>query len=147
MPQSLLALVNTILKGLSIEHQIQLVNASDTSACKLRASYQAYSYCWNMAMCLVPELPNPEDWGWWKDDRGWHPLWTTKRLHYEVQMCQGCSKMYSAMFLLWRMLNYSLLSIYAYTCYVYFYVYSLYKHDQLCLVHTCISQYSQNLPT
>ena len=59
VPQSLLALVNTILKGPSIEHQIQLVNAPDTSASKLRASYQAY--CWNMAMCLVPELSNPED--------------------------------------------------------------------------------------
>ena len=33
MPQSLLALVNIILKGPSIEHQIELVNAPDTSAC------------------------------------------------------------------------------------------------------------------
>jgi len=23
-------------------------------------------------------LPNfPKDWGWWNDDTGWHPLWTT----------------------------------------------------------------------
>ena len=33
VPQSLLALVNMILKGLSIEHQIQQVNAPDTAAC------------------------------------------------------------------------------------------------------------------
>ena len=37
-----------------------------------RASYQAY--CWNMAISLIPQLPNPKDWGWWKYDRGWHPL-------------------------------------------------------------------------
>ena len=33
VPQSLLALVNMILKGPSIEHQIQQVNAPDTAAC------------------------------------------------------------------------------------------------------------------
>ena len=40
-----------------------------------RASYQ--SNCWNMAMTMVLERPNPKDWGWWKDDTGWHPLWIT----------------------------------------------------------------------
>ena len=58
-----------------------------------RASYQAY--CWNMAMSLVPQLPNPKDWGWWKDDRGWHPLWTT--LPEASESCRelihcGCKK-------------------------------------------------------
>ena len=49
-------------------------------------------------------------------------LWMQEWLHYEVQMCQGCPKMYSAMFLLWIMLSYSLLSIYAYTCYISMYI-------------------------
>ena len=85
-----------------------------------------------MAMSLVPELPNPKDWGWWKDDRGWHPLWTTlpeasescrelwmqERMHYEVHMCQRCPKMYSPMLLLWRMLKYLLLFIYTFVLYI-----------------------------
>lgn len=40
-----------------------------------RASYQAC--CWSMAMTLVPELPNPKDWGW-------HPLWTTLPKHQNL---------------------------------------------------------------
>ena len=44
-------------------------------------------------MSLVP--PNPKDWGWWKDDRGWHPLWTT--LPEASESCRelvhrGCNK-------------------------------------------------------
>ena len=53
--------------------------------------------CCNMAVSLCPKLPNPKEWGWWKDDTGWHPLWTTnpettdfcmlwmeESVHYEV---------------------------------------------------------------
>ena len=71
--------VNDARKWLFTQRSRSLENIPSTQAAPTqhikRASYQAY--CWNMAMCLVPELPNPEDWGWWKDDRGWHPLWTT----------------------------------------------------------------------
>ena len=87
-------------------------------------------------MCLVPELPNPEEVERWQRVAStldypsrsirilpWtSALWMQEWLHYEVQMCQGCPKMYSAMFLLWRMLSHSLLSIYAYTCYVFIFL-------------------------
>ena len=116
--------VNDARKWLFTQRSRSLKNIPPTQAALIQhikwASYQAS--CWNMAMTLVPELPNPEDWGWWKDDTEWHPLWTTlpeasescrelvrcgckKGCTYEVQMCQGCPKMYSSLFLFWRMLT------------------------------------------
>ena len=89
--------VNDARKWLFTQRSRSMENIPPTQAALTqhikRASYQAY--CWNMAMCLVPELPNPEDWGWWKDDRGWHPLWTT--LPEASESCRelvhcGCKK-------------------------------------------------------
>ena len=33
--------------------------------------------CWNRALCVQQELPEPTDWGWKKTASGWEPLWTT----------------------------------------------------------------------
>ena len=58
-----------------------------------RASYQAN--CWNKALHLNPELPNPAEWHWQKDTNGWEPLWTTlqetSKSCYELIHC-GCKK-------------------------------------------------------
>ena len=43
--QSLLALVNKILKSPSIEHKIQLVNAADTSACNTISQLLMFNSC------------------------------------------------------------------------------------------------------
>ena len=71
--------VNDARKWLFTQRSRNLENIPPTQAALTQnikwASYQAN--CWNMAMTLIPELPNPKDWGWWKDDTGWHPLWTT----------------------------------------------------------------------
>ncbi len=40
-----------------------------------REVYQ--SICWNRALCVQQELPEPTDWGWKQTASGWEPLWTT----------------------------------------------------------------------
>ncbi|KAJ8369745.1 hypothetical protein SKAU_G00097730 [Synaphobranchus kaupii] len=40
-----------------------------------RTFYQAN--CWNQALVLDPEMPEPSDWGWTKERTEWQPLWTT----------------------------------------------------------------------
>jgi len=71
--------VNDARKWLFTQRSRSLENIPPTQAALRqhikRASYQAN--CWNMALTLIPELPSPKDWGWWKDDTGWHPIWTT----------------------------------------------------------------------
>ena len=84
-----------------------------------RTSYQ--SNCWNKALLSKQELPSPADWGWRKDTTGWEPLWTTiseasqacyklikcawmqERVHWTMQVCKGCPKVYCSLLLLWRM--------------------------------------------
>ena len=39
-----------------------------------RTCYQAN--CWNQALVLDPEMPEPSDWGWVKEPSGWQPIWT-----------------------------------------------------------------------
>ena len=39
-----------------------------------RTCYQAN--CWNQALVLDQEMPEPSDWGWAKDPNGWQPIWT-----------------------------------------------------------------------
>ena len=40
-----------------------------------RTCYQAN--CWNQALVMDPDMPEPSDWGWTKETTGWQPLWTT----------------------------------------------------------------------
>lgn len=40
-----------------------------------RAIYQA-GHIWGQSQTANPDLPSPAEWGWRKDDDGWHPLWT-----------------------------------------------------------------------
>ena len=70
--------INDARKWLFTQRSRSLENIPPTQAALTqhirRASYQAN---WNMAMTIAPEFPSPKDWGWWKDDSGWHPVWTT----------------------------------------------------------------------
>ena len=38
----------------------------------LRAAYQ-----WGQALITCPNLPDPSNWGWHKNDSSWDTLWTT----------------------------------------------------------------------
>ena len=40
-----------------------------------RTCYQVN--CWNQALVMDPEMPEPSDWGWTKETIWWQPLWTT----------------------------------------------------------------------
>ncbi len=80
-----------------------------------RTCYQAN--CWNQALVMDPEMPEPSDWGWIKETTGWQPHWTTLpeaskscreliSCHCKKQ-CTGCAKAalkYSTVFMLWRLL-------------------------------------------
>ncbi len=61
-----------------------------------REVYQ--SICWNRALCVQQELPEPTDWGWKKTASGWEPLWTTiseaSHACSELTWC-GCKKGYT----------------------------------------------------
>ena len=82
-----LTTVNEARKWLFTQKSRNLENIPPTQAAfkqhTKRASYQAY--CWSMAVIQIPELPSPEEWGWYKDSTGWHPLWTT--LPEALQCC------------------------------------------------------------
>ena len=58
-----------------------------------RTCYQAN--CWNQALVLDPEMPEPSDWGWAKEPSGWQPIWTTlpeaSKSCHELIHC-GCKK-------------------------------------------------------
>ena len=61
-----------------------------------RACYQAN--CFNQALALDPEMPQPSEWGWTEQATGWMPLWTTldeaSTSCYELIHCfckKGCT--------------------------------------------------------
>ncbi len=49
-----------------------------------RATYQA-GHCWSQALLRSPQLPDPKDWGWKKDEI-WKPLWSA--LPEAAKSCQ-----------------------------------------------------------
>ena len=40
-----------------------------------RAVYQA-GHIWGQSQTANPDMPSPAEWGWKKNDDGWHPFWT-----------------------------------------------------------------------
>ena len=59
----------------------------------LRAAYQG-GHVWSHVHFLLPELPNPTEWGWEKNGQ-WKPVWTTlpqaQQRCYELIHC-SCKK-------------------------------------------------------
>ena len=77
-----------------------------------RAVFQA-AYVWGQSLLRSPELPDPADWGWTKNNSNmWQPLWTTlpeackscqelikcgckvEGLSWQVQMCKSRSSVH-----------------------------------------------------
>ena len=71
--------VNDARKRLFTQKSRNLENIPPTQAALKqhikRTCYQAN--CWNQALVLNPEMPDPSDWGLTKETIGWEPLWTT----------------------------------------------------------------------
>ena len=52
-----------------------------------RAAFMA-GHCWAQVATPCPQLPSPADWGWSKNDGGWHVYWTA--LPEATQVCGSC---------------------------------------------------------
>ncbi|XP_063958716.1 uncharacterized protein LOC135154779 [Lytechinus pictus] len=69
--------VNEARKQLFAQGNRQLENIPPTKEALRqhvkRAVYQA-GHIWGQSQKANPELPSPADWGWTKDDEGWHPF-------------------------------------------------------------------------
>ena len=70
--------VNDARKQLFSQKSRTLDNTPPTQAALTQhikcTCYQAN--CWNQALVMDPEMPEPSDWGWTKETTGWQPLWT-----------------------------------------------------------------------
>ena len=74
------ASVNEARKHLFSQGNRQIENIPPTRCALVehvnRAVYQA-GHIWGQAMIANPELPNPSDWGWIKNNDTWVPFWSS----------------------------------------------------------------------
>ena len=90
--------VNTARKHLFTQKSRSIDALPPTRAALLehskRAAFMA-GHCWAQVATPCPQLPSPADWGWSKNDGGWHVYWTA--LPEATQVCRellrcGCKQ-------------------------------------------------------